>query len=142
MTITTTTGAGLRAVNGGTVNVTGTSNDVTSTSGTPVTISDTNVGANGVRFRAVTSSGAANGIFLNNTGNTGGQFRVDGTGAVGSGGTLAVETGVSTLVLFHHSPERTDDELDRRVTACQALADSRGAAVRVIAAAEGLTLDV
>jgi phosphoribosyl 1,2-cyclic phosphodiesterase len=55
---------------------------------------------------------------------------------------LALETGVSTLVLFHHSPERTDDELDRRVSECRSLAESRGAALRVIAAAEGLTLDV
>ena len=93
MTIGTTSGEGFRVVNGGSVNVTGTANDVTSTTGVAVRIADSNVGSNGVRFRAVSNNGAANGIFLSNTGATGGSFRVDGTGAVGSGGSILGSAG-------------------------------------------------
>ena len=53
---------------------------------------------------------------------------------------LAVEAGVRTLVLFHHDPDRTDEELDRRVEECEAMAREAGSDLRVVAAAEGLTL--
>ena len=52
---------------------------------------------------------------------------------------VAREAGVRTLVLFHHAPSRTDDEVDA------ILADARhraGADVVVLAAWEGLALDV
>ena len=55
---------------------------------------------------------------------------------------LALDAGVETLVLFHHKPERTDDEVDERVAQCRAFADRRGGRLRIIAAAEGLTLTV
>jgi phosphoribosyl 1,2-cyclic phosphodiesterase len=55
---------------------------------------------------------------------------------------LASDAQVETLVLFHHKPERTDDEIDRCVNECRELAASRGSSMRVIAAAEGLTLTV
>lgn len=55
---------------------------------------------------------------------------------------LALEAGADTLVLFHHEPRRTDEELDQRVAECQALVKDRGSAMRVLAAAEGLTLTV
>lgn len=55
---------------------------------------------------------------------------------------LALEAGVGTLVLFHHDPRRTDDELDQRVDECRALVRSRGGALQVLGAAEGLTLTV
>ena len=55
---------------------------------------------------------------------------------------LALDAGVEELVLFHHKPERTDDEVDRSVARCQALVASRGGRTRVRAAAEGLTLSV
>ncbi|HVY64368.1 MAG TPA: MBL fold metallo-hydrolase [Gammaproteobacteria bacterium] len=55
---------------------------------------------------------------------------------------LALATEVETLVLFHHEPRRTDDELDQRVAECQALVKDRGSSLRVMAAAEGLTLTV
>jgi len=91
MTITTSSGAGFRAVNGGTVNVTGTSNDVTSTaSGTPVTVDNTTIGGGGFNLRSVTTtSGAANGIVLNNTG--AGTLTV-----AGNGGTCTVATPTCT----------------------------------------------
>jgi phosphoribosyl 1,2-cyclic phosphodiesterase len=54
---------------------------------------------------------------------------------------LALDSGVETLVLFHHKPERTDDEVDRRLAECRAYAAARGS-LQVIAAAEGLSLSV
>ncbi|MDE3053848.1 MAG: MBL fold metallo-hydrolase [Gemmatimonadota bacterium] len=55
---------------------------------------------------------------------------------------LALEAGVERLVLFHHKPERSDDELDRRVDECRAMVRDRGARLDVVAAAEGMTLTV
>lgn len=52
---------------------------------------------------------------------------------------LAREAGVRTLVLFHHAPDRTDDEVD------EILADARARAgqdLTVLAAYEGLVLDL
>jgi phosphoribosyl 1,2-cyclic phosphodiesterase len=56
--------------------------------------------------------------------------------------TLAIRAGVRQLVLFHHKPERTDDDLDRCVIECQAMVAKRGATLAVIAAAEGMELMV
>jgi len=53
---------------------------------------------------------------------------------------LALEAGVDTLVLFHHKPERSDDEVDRHTDACRALAHRRGGKLEIVAAAEGLVL--
>jgi phosphoribosyl 1,2-cyclic phosphodiesterase len=55
---------------------------------------------------------------------------------------LALDAGVERLVLFHHKPERSDDEVDQCVAACRALVARRGGTVEVIAAAEGMTLEV
>jgi phosphoribosyl 1,2-cyclic phosphodiesterase len=55
---------------------------------------------------------------------------------------LALECGVETLVLFHHSPDRSDDELDTRVNECRSATARSGRTLRIIAAAEGLELDV
>ncbi|HEX3394680.1 MAG TPA: MBL fold metallo-hydrolase [Acidimicrobiales bacterium] len=49
---------------------------------------------------------------------------------------LAATAGARRLVLFHHDPSRTDDQIDALVAAC----DGRG--VDVTAAAEGMTLDL
>ena len=49
---------------------------------------------------------------------------------------LAEAAGARTLVLFHHDPARTDDEIDALVGAHQ------GRSVGVIGAAEGLTIDL
>lgn len=53
---------------------------------------------------------------------------------------VALECGVSTLVLFHHDPGRTDDELDSIAARVAAESGTRG--LRVVAAHEGMTLDV
>ena len=55
---------------------------------------------------------------------------------------LALESGVGELVLFHHKPERADDEVDACTDACRELIARSGAALRVTAAAEGMTLVV
>lgn len=53
---------------------------------------------------------------------------------------LAQECGVRTLVLFHHDPSRTDDALDELHRAAAAKGAAGG--LRVLAASEGLTIDV
>ena len=55
---------------------------------------------------------------------------------------LAIDGRVETLVLFHHKPERTDDDLDAYTAACRDAAAARGSRLRVVAAAEGMSLDV
>ena len=55
---------------------------------------------------------------------------------------LAIEAKVGMLVLFHHKPERSDEELDKRLTECQAMAKDRGSPLKVVAAAEGMTLEI
>ena len=55
---------------------------------------------------------------------------------------LALDSGVETLVLFHHSPDRSDDELDARLAECRAATARSGRTLRVVAAAEGMELDV
>jgi hypothetical protein len=53
-----------------------------------------------------------------------------------------VDAGVDRLALFHHSPERSDAEVDRLVEEGRALVKKRGSKVEVLAAAEGVTLQV
>ena len=55
---------------------------------------------------------------------------------------LALEADVAQLVLYHHRPERTDDDVDRCLATCRELAASRGSALRIVAAAEGMSLEV
>ena len=55
---------------------------------------------------------------------------------------LALEAGVERLVLFHHRPERSDEEVDRCVERCRALVAGRGRTLDVVAAAEGMSLQV
>jgi phosphoribosyl 1,2-cyclic phosphodiesterase len=55
---------------------------------------------------------------------------------------LALDAEVERLVLFHHRPERTDDEVDRCVERCRDIVARRGARLEVLAAAEGMTLNV
>lgn len=55
---------------------------------------------------------------------------------------LAIEANVDQLVLFHHKPERTDEELDERVAICRQHVKELGARLHIDAAAEGMTLIV
>jgi phosphoribosyl 1,2-cyclic phosphodiesterase len=55
---------------------------------------------------------------------------------------LAHKAGAKRLALFHHDPARTDDALDAQLAACRAAAASRGKGLEVLAAAEGLSLEL
>ncbi|MEP6620527.1 MAG: MBL fold metallo-hydrolase [bacterium] len=55
---------------------------------------------------------------------------------------LALEANVKQLVLFHHRPERTDDEVDVCLAKCREMVASCGSALSVVAAAEGMSLTV
>jgi len=97
LAVVTTSGAGVNATGGGSVTATGAGNSVTSTTGTAVTINGTTIGAAGVTLESVSSTGAVNGIVLNNTGTLGG-FTVTGNGVAGSGGTIQGSTGTAILL--------------------------------------------
>lgn len=54
---------------------------------------------------------------------------------------VALEAEVERLVLFHHRPERTDDDVDRWLDHCRQLASRRGGKLEVFAAAEGMRFE-
>ncbi len=93
LTINTGANEAFTATGGGTINVTGAINTVTTTTSTAVNIANTTIGASGVTFRSLSSNGgAAPGLILNNTGSAG-NFTVSGTGSAGTGGTIQNKTG-------------------------------------------------
>ena len=55
---------------------------------------------------------------------------------------LAMEAGVGRLGLFHHDPDRTDDDLDRLAEFCQERIRKVGSAVECFASAEGMVLEL
>ena len=55
---------------------------------------------------------------------------------------LALESGVEQLVLFHHKPDRSDDDIDAAVKRCEQIVKQGGAKLSVVAAAEGMTVFV
>lgn len=55
---------------------------------------------------------------------------------------FAIDCGAGALLLTHHHPDRTDDEIDGIVVRCRALAAAAGSTLLVSAAAEGMVLDV
>ena len=55
---------------------------------------------------------------------------------------LALESEVEQLVLFHHKPDRSDDEVDAAVGRCETIVKKRGSKMTVVAAAEGMTVFV
>ncbi len=77
--ITVTGGTALSLTTSGTVTATGTGNDLTSTSGTALNVNGVTIGAAGLMFKSISSSGASSGIVLNNTGATAG-LTVSGNG--------------------------------------------------------------
>ncbi|HVB66015.1 MAG TPA: hypothetical protein VNE17_14900, partial [Nitrolancea sp.] len=86
LTITNSSGTGLSASTGGTMVLTGSANSIATTTGTALSLTSTTIGASGMTFVSISSSGAANGIVLNNTGT--GPFTVTGNLTAGSGGTI------------------------------------------------------
>lgn len=55
---------------------------------------------------------------------------------------FAVACNAGTLLLFHHHPDRSDDDLTGMVTRCREIAQSLSSSLRVDAAAEGVTLEI
>lgn len=55
---------------------------------------------------------------------------------------LAVAAGVKRLGLFHHDPERTDDDLDQQVEFCRERIRTASRNVECFACAEGMTLEL
>ncbi|PKN62177.1 MAG: MBL fold metallo-hydrolase [Deltaproteobacteria bacterium HGW-Deltaproteobacteria-15] len=55
---------------------------------------------------------------------------------------LALEARVKCLVLFHHDPDRTDEDLDRQVQWCRERIRMAGSAVQCYAAKEGTTIEL
>jgi hypothetical protein len=74
--ITTATTAFL-ASGGGIINVTGTNNTITTTTGTALYLNGVTVGASGIRFTSVNTNGAVNGILLTNVGQAAGSPGID-----------------------------------------------------------------
>jgi hypothetical protein len=92
LAITTTTGAGFTATGGGTVQVTGANNTIASAGGVALSVVDTDIGASGITFRSISANGGTSGIVLSGTGTANG-LNVTGSGAAGSGGTIANTSG-------------------------------------------------
>lgn len=65
------------------------------------------------------------------------RYRGWGHSSVGDAVRLAQDAGVGRLLLFHHAPERSDDELDGIVREVRERLADAGSALRVDAAAEG-----
>ncbi|MFW8741148.1 beta strand repeat-containing protein [Mesorhizobium japonicum] len=72
LAITTAAGAGFSASGAGTLNVIGSSNTISTGSGTALNLSGITVGAGGVNFSSVSANGAATGISLTNVASSGG----------------------------------------------------------------------
>ena len=81
--IITSGGKGFNMVGGGTINVIGTGNSLSSTNATAIEMINSSIGVTGINFQSISSSGATNGIKLTNTGT--GIINVTGDGAMGSG---------------------------------------------------------
>jgi uncharacterized repeat protein (TIGR01451 family) len=71
LVINNTTGGGINLTTSGTVTITGL-NTIDTTTGTPLSVSNVNIGEGGLTFRRISSNGAANGIVLDTTGTAGG----------------------------------------------------------------------
>ncbi len=55
---------------------------------------------------------------------------------------LALEAGVARFGIFHHDPDRTDDDLDRMVDLCRERIAKTGATIDCFATAEGMVVEV
>ena len=118
MALSTGANDGFTAVGGGTVNVTGTDNTVTTSTGIAVFITNTTIGASNVTFKTVTagtsSGGPFNGILLSTTGSAGG-LKVTGSGTADSGGIIQKTTGAGISLFSTTGP--SFDRMNIRDTA-------------------------
>lgn len=104
LAISTTSGSGFQALGGAaSIEVTGTGNTISSTTGTALSIANSTIGAAGLTFQSISANGAPNGILLNNTGGSGG-LTVTGLAAAASGGTIQNTTGNGIRLISTFSP--------------------------------------
>ncbi|MCA9188926.1 MAG: right-handed parallel beta-helix repeat-containing protein, partial [Planctomycetales bacterium] len=95
--VATTSGTGFLVTNSDAVEVSGSTSNIESTTGTAVDISGSRISNVGVSFESVSADGAANGIRLQNV--TGGQFATGLFGSnAGDGGTIQNTTGAGVLI--------------------------------------------
>jgi len=85
------------ATGGGGVKATNSDNQLSSGSGAAVKVTSTTIDSGGLNFKSVSSSGASDGIVLENTGETAG-LTVTGTGSAASGGTIQSSTSAGILL--------------------------------------------
>ncbi len=98
LTLNTGTSTAFNATGGGTVTVTGAANTLNTTTGTALNVASTTIGASGLIFRSISSSGAVNGIVLNTTGASGG-LTVTGNSGGQCGGGVSAPTPPATIVV-------------------------------------------
>jgi ribonuclease BN (tRNA processing enzyme) len=55
---------------------------------------------------------------------------------------FAIAAEVQTLVLFHHEPDRSDDALETQLALAREMVAERKGSVEVVAAAEGMEINV
>jgi phosphoribosyl 1,2-cyclic phosphodiesterase len=55
---------------------------------------------------------------------------------------IAIEAGVKQFGLFHHDPDRSDDDLDRQLENCQHIIEKSGVKMNCFAAAEGMEIQL
>jgi len=55
---------------------------------------------------------------------------------------FAIAAEVETLVLFHHEPDRSDDDLATQLELCYQMVRERNGQVKVVAASEGMEIDI
>jgi phosphoribosyl 1,2-cyclic phosphodiesterase len=65
-----------------------------------------------------------------------------GHSTMGQATDLAIEAGVKSLGLFHHDPDRTDDEINRQVEFCRERIKLKAGTVECFATAEGMEIDL
>jgi methionine-rich copper-binding protein CopC len=97
LTISSGADSAFSATGGGTVTASDTTSTLTSTTGSTLVVENTTIGGAGLKFRAISANGAANGIRLNATGSSGGLSVLGGgntaVGGNASGGTIQNTTG-------------------------------------------------
>ena len=103
LTLGTGPNPAFQALGGGTVLASAANNVIFTTTGTALNVTNTTIGAGGLNFRRISSSGAVSGIVLVNTGQLGG-LTVAGAGAAGTGGAIQNSTGPGISLTLTRSP--------------------------------------
>ncbi len=93
LTASTGGNTAFNATGGGTINVTGSANTLTTTTGTALNVANTTIGSSGLTFRSISVNGAAKGIVLDTTGSTAGLTVTGNGGTCTTGNTTGCSGG-------------------------------------------------